>query len=85
MASSSRCYFLCISLVLCAPSLLSGLLVTGEQAALVEVFLEERRDVNTVLQGEVVEATWGSISDNDEEKLHDLILVSAAVFNVFLN
>ena len=46
--------------LLSAPSFLSCLFVTGEQVALVEVVLRERRTVSTVLQGEVIEASWGN-------------------------
>ncbi|KAM4615915.1 RING finger protein 215 [Polymixia lowei] len=75
MASVCCWYHLCITLLLSAPSFWTGLLVTGEQVALVEVFLQERQGVSAVLQGEVVESSRGSISKDKEkhsEEEHDI-------------
>nr|XP_046241906.1 RING finger protein 215 isoform X3 [Scatophagus argus] len=56
------------------------LLVKAEQVALVEVFLEQRPGVSTLLQGQVVESNKGSRSsehrDQDQEELEgELVLV----------
>lgn len=66
-----------------------GLLVAAEQVAVVEVFLEQRPGVSTVLQGEVVESSKGSKSsehrDEDQEELEgELVLVSQTVYNCTL-
>ncbi|XP_010901678.2 RING finger protein 215 isoform X2 [Esox lucius] len=74
------CYFTVVFL-LSAPSFLSLMLVTGEQVALVEVVLRERRDASTVLQGEVLEASLESrrVTEKHDQQAHDfegdLILV----------
>ncbi|XP_068995281.1 RING finger protein 215 [Embiotoca jacksoni] len=57
-----------------------GLLITAEQVALVEVFLEQGAGVSALLQGEVVESSKGSMRseyrDEDLEELQgDLVLV----------
>ncbi|CAB1320204.1 unnamed protein product, partial [Coregonus sp. 'balchen'] len=73
-ASCCWCYLTVVFLV-SAPSFLSCLLVKGAQVALVEVLLRERRDVSTVLQGEVLEATWESSSvpeKHNQQQEHDL-------------
>ncbi|XP_022608509.1 RING finger protein 215 isoform X3 [Seriola dumerili] len=75
--ASARCWC-CLWLTL--PLLLlrwPGLLVTAEQVALVEVFLEQPPDVSTLLQGEVVGSSGGSRSSEDREELEgELVLVS---------
>ncbi|XP_022608508.1 RING finger protein 215 isoform X2 [Seriola dumerili] len=74
--ASARCWC-CLWLTL--PLLLlrwPGLLVTAEQVALVEVFLEQPPDVSTLLQGEVVGSSGGSRSSEDREELEgELVLV----------
>ncbi|CAJ1069388.1 RING finger protein 215 [Xyrichtys novacula] len=57
-----------------------GLLVTAEQVAVVEVFLEQRPDVSALFEGELVEASGGSRSsehrDDEQEELEgELVLV----------
>ena len=59
--------------LLSAPSFLSCLFVTGEQVASVEVVLSERRTVSTVLQGEVIEASWeNTVPDEQKQTEHVL-------------
>ncbi|XP_074525572.1 RING finger protein 215 isoform X3 [Halichoeres trimaculatus] len=58
----------------------SGLLVSAEQVAVVEVFLEQRPGVSALFEGEVVESSGGSRSaeqrDQDQEELEgDLVLL----------
>ncbi|KAJ7993741.1 hypothetical protein DPEC_G00257830 [Dallia pectoralis] len=67
--------------MLSAPSFLSCVLVTGEQVALVGVIVREQRDISTVLQGEVLEASLENsrITEKHDQQVHDfegdLILV----------
>ncbi|KAL0979004.1 hypothetical protein UPYG_G00179190 [Umbra pygmaea] len=67
------CYFTVVFLM-SAPSFLSCVLLTGEQVASVEVLLMERRDVSTVLQGEVLEASLesSSVTEKHNQQVHDL-------------
>lgn len=73
MASSCCWCYSCVAFLFSAPSFLSGLIVTGEQAALVEVLISEPRAVSALLQGEVLETSWDNVPqklNNHEE--HDL-------------
>ncbi|KAJ8385957.1 hypothetical protein AAFF_G00177780 [Aldrovandia affinis] len=65
------CYMSVVT-VLMAPSFWSCLLVSGEKVALMEVFLRDRQAVSSVLEGEVVEGSWDSKSNEDrDDKGHD--------------
>ncbi|XP_062307574.1 RING finger protein 215 isoform X1 [Osmerus eperlanus] len=73
MAASFCWCYLYLLFLLSAPSFLSCLFVTGEQVASVEVVLRERRTVSTVLQGEVIEASWeNTVPDEQKQTEHVL-------------
>ncbi|XP_036382996.1 RING finger protein 215 [Megalops cyprinoides] len=60
------CYISVMS-VLLAPSFWSCLVVSGEKVARIEVFRRERQGVSSVLQGEVVEGSWDTKSQEDRD------------------
>ncbi|KAG5840296.1 RING finger protein 215 [Anguilla anguilla] len=60
------CYISVVS-VLLAPSFWSCLVVSGEKVALMEIFLSDRQGVSSVLQGEVIEGSWGSKTHDGRE------------------
>ncbi|KAF7648173.1 hypothetical protein LDENG_00160970 [Lucifuga dentata] len=73
MASAGRWRALCAAVPLL---LWPGLLVTAEQVALVEVFLDHRAGVSVLFHGEVVESTQGSRSSAERDVQEgDLVLV----------
>ncbi|XP_042344233.1 RING finger protein 215 isoform X2 [Plectropomus leopardus] len=77
MAAARCCLWLTLPLVLLR---WPGLLVAAEQVALVEVFLEQRPGVSTLLQGEVVESgSWSSEHrEGDRDELEgELVLVQS--------
>uniref|UniRef100_A0A3P8WVJ2 RING-type E3 ubiquitin transferase n=1 Tax=Cynoglossus semilaevis TaxID=244447 RepID=A0A3P8WVJ2_CYNSE len=71
-----RCIWVTVPLLLLRWPWLLLLPAAAEQVAQVEVFLEQRPGVNTVLQGEVVESSGDSGSSEDREELDgELVLV----------
>lgn len=83
MSSPRGLCLLCLtlSLLLLRGPGLTLLLLEAEEVALVEVYLEQRSDVDALLHGEVVESSKDSRTvehqDNDEETLEgELVLVS---------
>ncbi|KAM6954243.1 RING finger protein 215 [Aplochiton taeniatus] len=79
MASSCCWCYSWVAFLFSAPSFLSGLLVTGEQVALVEVYFSEPRAVSALLQGEVLETSWDNIpqkpNNNEPDLKGELILL----------
>lgn len=79
LARCCRCLWVTLPLLLLrCPGLLVAAAAAAGQVALVEVFVEQRPDVSSVLQGEVVESSRGSEQgDEGKEELEgDLVLVS---------